>query len=291
VAAVTSTPVRAAGGVVWRPRDRGGVELCLVHRPRYDDWSLPKGKLHAGEHPLIGAVREVAEETAVTAVPQVRLPTINYRLATGVPKSVEYWTMRARSQDPFTPNDEVDAVRWVPAAEAAGLLSYDHDADLVRHALTLPAVTAVVVLLRHGYAGERGEWDGPDAVRPLDERGRTQAEALVDLVALFAPERLVSATPDRCRQTLLPAASLLDLPVAADPAYDETSESAVAVAALRELAGTVESAVVVSQGKLIPRALGLLRDEPADRYATPKGEGWLIAFAGDKVAGIDALPL
>jgi 8-oxo-dGTP diphosphatase len=65
----------------------------------------------------------------------------------------------------------------------------------------------------------------------------------------------------------------------------------VAVAALRELAGTVESAVVVSQGKLIPRALGLLRDEPADRYATPKGEGWLIAFAGDKVAGIDALPL
>jgi 8-oxo-(d)GTP phosphatase len=286
-----AAPVRAAGGIVWRPGRAGGVEVCLVHRPRYDDWSLPKGKLHAGEHPLAGAVREVAEETGLAAVPQVRLPTISYRLATGAPKSVDYWLMRASEQDPRDPDDEVDEVRWVPAGEAAGLLSYDHDADLTRHAITLPPVTAVVVLLRHGYAGERDQWTGPDAVRPLDERGRRQAEALADILALFHPQRLVSASPDRCRQTLEPLAKRLDATIEVDPAYDEIAEAADAATSLRSLARAAESSTVVSQGKVIPRLLGLLLDQPAERYGTGKGDGWLIAFAGDRVAGIDALTL
>ena len=94
------TPVRAAGGVVWRTGpDGAGVQICLVHRPRYDDWSLPKGKLEKGEHPLAAAVREVGEETGVRAVPQVRLPGVNYALRDGTPKTVDYWSMRCESVD------------------------------------------------------------------------------------------------------------------------------------------------------------------------------------------------
>jgi 8-oxo-dGTP diphosphatase len=290
-------PVRAAGGVVWRPGP-GGPEICLVHRPRHDDWSLPKGKLDPGEHPLAGAVREVTEETGVTALPQVRLPTIGYRLPTGSAKSVEYWSMRAAGGPGFTPNDEVDRVRWMPVAEATGWLSYDHDAAVVGAAATLPAVAAVVVLLRHGYAGERDEWTGPDAARPLDERGHRQVEALADVLAAFGPGlgpgALLSARPLRCRQTVEPLAARLGLEIVEDDRLGEDADPAQTVARLRELslrAGDGPRAVVVSsQGRLIPKVLGMLRDEPPEGYATRKGDGWLLAYAAGNLVALDRLP-
>ncbi|HEU4427042.1 MAG TPA: NUDIX hydrolase [Pilimelia sp.] len=279
-------PVLAAGGVVWRPAP-GGPETCLVHRPRYDDWSLPKGKLVAGEHPLVGAVREVAEETEVRAVPQVRLPTARYE-ARGRPKVVDYWLMRVRATDAFQPTAEVDDLRWTPLADAAGLVTYDHDAVVLRHAAALPAVTAVVLLVRHGYAGERDEWSGPDAVRPLDDVGLAQAYALADLLMIFGPRRLVSATPDRCQQTLAPLAAATGLPVDLAEAFDEAAPSEAAASGLLRLAlDGREPVVVCSQGKLIPRLLELISPEPGRDFATPKGTGWLLAFAGDRLVGAD----
>lgn len=301
---MTKTTVRAAGGVVWRPGPTG-AEICLVHRSRYDDWSLPKGKLHAGEHPLAGAVREVAEETGVTAVPQVRLPTIGYRLATGQPKSVDYWLMQAAEVPGFTPNSEVDELCWLSPVAAAERLSYDHDAEVVRRAAAVPPVGAVVVLLRHGYAGERAEWDGPDRIRPLDEQGRHQADRLAELLAVFGPGllaggQLVSAEPDRCRQTLEPLAARLGLDIRTDPLFGEAADPVDTTARLRELAGQAAGSglgtvVISSQGKPIPKALGVLLGEPPEGYATRKGDGWLIAFAASTavgptgLAGIDRL--
>jgi 8-oxo-dGTP pyrophosphatase MutT (NUDIX family) len=293
VAAVAGAdPVRAAGGVVWRP-DPGGRQTCLVHRSRYDDWSLPKGKLTPGEHPIAGALREVHEETGVRAVPQVRLPTVRYSHRAGAAKEVEYWLMRAGAAEVFTPNAEVDELRWVPLAEASELVSYEHDARLLHHAAALPTVSAVVLLVRHTYAGERAEWPGRDTGRPLATTGVAQAHALADLLALFGPRRLLAATPDRCRQSLEPLAVAADLPVAVDPAFDETAPTEAAVAALRDLAvAGVEPVVVCSQGKLIPRAVaGLVADlrepEPVESYATAKGNGWLLAFSDDRLAAAD----
>jgi 8-oxo-dGTP diphosphatase len=292
--------IRAAGGVVWRPGP-AGREVCLVHRSRYDDWSLPKGKLHEGEHPLAGAVREIEEESGVTALPQVRLPAAGYRMPTGAAKRVDYWSMLAVGGPGFTPSDEVDEVSWVPLAEAAGRLSYDHDVGVVDAAAALPAVTAVVVLLRHTYAGDRAEWTGPDAARPLDERGRRHAERLGDLLAAFAPGlgpgSILSARPDRCRQTLEPLAGRLGLPVVSDRTFDETADPVDAVDTLLGLATSGRPATLVcSQGKLIPRVLGLLLGEPPDGYATRKGDSWLIAFAarpaaptGIELVGLDRL--
>lgn len=122
--------VQAAGCVLWRRAPVGGtLELCLVHRPKYDDWSWPKGKLKRGEDPLAGALREVAEETGHWAVPAVELPSAHY-LANGRPKRVRYWAAEAVAGT-FTPNDEVDRILWLPPHMARRRLTEPRDADLV----------------------------------------------------------------------------------------------------------------------------------------------------------------
>jgi 8-oxo-dGTP diphosphatase len=277
--------------VLWRP----GPLVCVVHRPRYDDWSLPKGKLKRGEHPLAAAVREVREETGMCGFPQRRLPTVRYTLPSGQPKTVRFWSLRAAGDDGGPPpeGDEVDEVCWLPPAEAAALLSYPDDARVV--AAFRPA-THALPLVRHGRAGKRDTHWGPDDARPLDDRGRAQAQALAPLLALFAPQRLLAATPVRCRQTLEPAGALLDVPVEADSAFDEprpgeTRQERAAVLAQRltDLAAAREPVAVCSQGKVMPPALARLTGGEVDAYRTPKGSGWLLAFDGDRLVGADRL--
>ncbi|MYU26228.1 NUDIX hydrolase [Streptomyces sp. SID8352] len=128
-----TAPVRAAGCVLWRRRaDR--VEICLIHRPKYDDWSHPKGKLKRGEDRLAGALREVAEETGHTAVPGTELPTVRY-LKDGRPKEVHYWAAEAAGGT-FAPSEEVDRVLWLPPAEARALLTRPQDRPLIDALLT-----------------------------------------------------------------------------------------------------------------------------------------------------------
>jgi 8-oxo-(d)GTP phosphatase len=288
--------IRAAGGVVWRPGARGGVEVCLVHRPRYDDWSLPKGKLHNHEHPLAAAVREVEEETGVHGRPQLRLPSARYR-RDGQPKVVDYWSMLALSAPRFSPNSEVDRLRWVSPEAAERMLTYGHDASVLRHFASLPRVTAVVALVRHALAGKRGTWSGPDSARPLDRPGRAQARALAPVLAYAAPELILSASARRCTQTVEPLAARLDLPIEVDSAFDEPKPgqdpadvAAGAATRLAELATGCESTVVCSQGKVVPPALSRLSGlGSAKAWATPKGGGWLLAFAGTHLAGADRL--
>ncbi|MEH1102735.1 NUDIX hydrolase [Micromonospora sp. CPCC 205561] len=298
-------PIRAAGGVVWRPADEPGpvdgsaagrapALVCLVHRPRYGDWSLPKGKLEPGEHPLLAAVREVAEEADVRAVPQVRLPTVRYH-SEGRPKVVDYWSMRAVATGGFQPDTEVDDVRWLGVDEAIRLVSYPHDAEVLAGFAALPAVTGTVALVRHAHAGKRATWSGPDTGRPLDAQGWAQAHALAPLVALVRPARLLSASARRCVQTLDPVAALLDLPIEVDGDLDEPrpgqhpDECALAAAdRLATLAADGEPVGVCSQGKVIPGALARLSGRPGD-FTTPKGGGWLLAFTGGRLLAADRL--
>jgi len=289
-----SIVIRAAGGVPWRVTD-AGTEVALVHRPRYDDWTLPKGKLEPGEHPLVAAVREVHEETGLTCTPQVRLPTIRY--LTGDPsveKQVEFWSMGVRADAGRQPDDEIAEVRWVALNRAGAMLSYAHDRGVLAAFAALPAITAVVTLVRHAHAGRRSAWSGPDRLRPLDSTGRRTVEALTPLLALTAPERIESSTPVRCRDTVAPLGELLGLSVKADPLFDEGSTEGIAgaAAAVRAIAADRGSTVICSQGKVIPPLLRTLK--PADAttvedFATPKGTGWLVAFAGTNAIGADRL--
>jgi 8-oxo-(d)GTP phosphatase len=292
VLAAPGEAVRAAGGVLWRETGAGAVEIAVVHRPRYDDWTLPKGKFKVGESPVQAAVREVLEETGVVGVPQVRLPTISY--LTGVPgqrKSVDFWSMRATHDYGREADDEVAEVRWVATHAAATMLTYGHDRGLVAAFGALPRITAEVLLVRHAHAGSRQSWHGEDGLRPLDSVGLREAAKLSSVLELFAPAAVVSASPRRCRDTVAP----LGLPVKVDPAFDEGSAEGVAgaVDALLALASTDTPTVVCSQGKVIPPLLTALHPANAtatEGYRTPKGTGWLLALSGTDVVSADPLP-
>jgi 8-oxo-dGTP diphosphatase len=122
--------VRAAGGVVWRSR-AGTIEVVVVHRPRYDDWSLPKGKCDTGERDEDAARREVLEETGLACELGPELATSRYVDGRGRDKVVRYWAMTVRDGS-FQANDEVDETRWLPVDEVAAVLTYARDHPVVR---------------------------------------------------------------------------------------------------------------------------------------------------------------
>jgi 8-oxo-(d)GTP phosphatase len=236
--ALTRELVRAAGGVLRRVGPEG-VEVLLVHRPRYDDWTFPKGKAHPGESDEETALREVEEETGIRATLGVELPSSRYRDSNGRPKVVRYWTMRPESGS-FEPHREVDEIEWLPVAGAESELSYERDVEVLR------AVPPPLLVVRHASAGERDEWDRDDARRPLDERGRAQAEALVGQLAGFELNRIVSSPFDRCVQTVEPLARARGLEL---ETTDELAEG-VELDRVRDLLSSLEgqAAVVCGHG-------------------------------------------
>jgi 8-oxo-dGTP diphosphatase len=219
-------------------------------------------------------------------VPQLRLPSIRYLTGEpGVEKTVDFWSMRAAAWTPRPPDDEIEEARWVPATDAQSVLSYAHDRGVVRAFLALPPVTAVVALVRHAKAGRRRDWAGPDAERPLEPVGERDAQALSGLLTLLRPDRVVSATPRRCLQTVEP----LGLPVAVDATFDELRAPEPAAAALTELARGGGMTVVCSQGKLMPPLLAALTRRPDVNFHTRKGAGWVLCFSGGRLAGWDRI--
>ena len=248
-----SVTVEAAGAVLWRGVG-DGLEVAVVHRPKYDDWSLPKGKLTAGEHPLLGALREVAEETGHRARPGRPLGEVRYPVA-GEPKRVRYWAAQATGGG-FAPNREVDELRWLPPARARRLLDADRDRGVLDTFLGGPVVTTPLLVVRHASAGTRGAWSGDDRSRPLDERGHRQAAALAALLSAYAVEVAVAADYLRCRQTLEPflAATGGELTVDARLGVD-APDVEVGVRALVDLAAGRRPAVACSQREVIPRLL------------------------------------
>jgi 8-oxo-dGTP pyrophosphatase MutT (NUDIX family)/phosphohistidine phosphatase SixA len=205
VPATAAKDVRAAGAVVFRP----GRRVLLVHRPKYDDWSFPKGKLDPGELAAAAAVREVAEETGLHVRLCLPLPDQAYPVLAGH-KTVHYWTGRVVGDDDvagYRPNDEIDGVRWADLDDAADLLTYDRDRTTLAAAVGRRRRTQAVIVLRHGRARSRRAWHGDDAARPLLPSGEQQAHRLVPLLAAYGVTRLVSSTSRRCVQTLEPYAS------------------------------------------------------------------------------------
>lgn len=202
--------IHAAGAVVLR-RSGDQVEVLAVHRPRYDDWSLPKGHQEPDEDLPVTAVREVAEETGHQVVLRASLGHRHYQVSKGT-KKVWWWVGEVAQAGEFTPGDEVDQVAWVPVDKAAKTLSYADDIELVRQAVDTPQ-TSTVLLIRHAKAMLRKNWTGKDWKRPLSGRGRRQARQLVPLLGAFGIRRVNSSSSTRCLQTVEPFATRAGLPI------------------------------------------------------------------------------
>jgi 8-oxo-dGTP diphosphatase len=216
-----SEVVRAAGVVVVRDA-AAGPEVAVIRRGLRADWSLPKGKIEPGEHPVVAAVRECDEETGIVPVLGAPLARQEY-VALGSPKVVDYWAARVGSDEGFAPDDEVEAVEWLPADEAAARLTYPRDADLVREAVALP-VSTPLILLRHTQALKRADFKGKlDSERPLSGKGRSQAKALVPMLAAYGIEGVHSSDATRCRETVRRYAKSVDVDVHLEPALSEES--------------------------------------------------------------------
>lgn len=261
--------IRASGAVLWRP----GPEILLVHRPRYDDWSLPKGKQKPGEHMLLTAVREVREETTVRAVLGPMLPSVYYRVR-GEPKRVTYWQASAAVAEP---DNEVDAVAWLPLREARQRLSYPHDRDLLTHLIAVPTVPLIIV--RHATAVPKGA--DADHLRPLDDSGAAAAAVLAKLLTCFAPRaRILSSPALRCTQTVQPYADLAEVPLEIDHSLAITKPSGPPAPLLGALATAGSPAIVSLHRENLPVALAAacaaLGAAPPDHSALPKGGFWVL---------------
>ena len=282
----TGPVVAAGGGALWRPAAGGGIETALVHRPRYDDWSLPKGKLDRGEHALCAAAREVTEETGLGVVVGRRSIQTRYPVPEAT-KRVDYWLMRATG-GAFEANAEVDEVRWVTPAHASDLVTHEPDrevlADLVRR--DVPRAPTVL-LVRHAHAGSRSDWDGPDELRPLDDRGSDQASRLADVLPLFGPTRVLAAERVRCRETVVPLAERLGVEVGTLPELGEEEFQADPRAGMEVILQLLDRAeprgvtVVCSQGGAIPSVLMALDVQwSGTRVEPPAAKGSVWALGG-----------
>jgi 8-oxo-(d)GTP phosphatase len=218
--------IRAAGAVVRHPSE-AGARVLLVHRPKYDDWSLPKGKLEPGEHVLQAAVREVAEETGLRVTLGRRLPPVHY-LASGSPKRVDYWVGTPENLPAeFVPNREVNGLAWTRADVTGGVtLSYERDVETVATALAGPRQTTPMIVVRHASAGRKAEWPGSDLSRPLDPRGELDARSLSSLLRCFGVSRVISAPAERCMATVRPYAAAVGAEIEVEPAFDAAGSGA-----------------------------------------------------------------
>ena len=212
----------SAGGVVLREHTNG-LQVLLIHRERYDDWSLPKGKGEADELLPETAIREIQEETGVTARLGLRLPSLRYKVGKH-PKAVHYWRSSVLSQRPRRPDHEVSAVKWFPIDAALEKATHPDERAVIEAAVQAPPTNALLIV-RHAKAMQRKHWSGDDRKRRLSGRGRDQANRLVDVLAAFGIERLVSSASARCKETLKPYAKTQKISI---ETYDQLTEESAA---------------------------------------------------------------
>ena len=257
-------PVLAAGAVCWREGADGEVEILLVHRTQHRDTSLPKGKVDPGETLPETAVREIAEETGLLIGLGAPLGVVAYTLPSGRPKEVSYWAAEvdelAIANSTFAANDEIERLSWMTLPAARKALTYPHDVDIVDRFAGLHerchARTFAIIALRHAKAVPAEHWDGPDATRPLLQRGIDQALSVAPGIAAFRPERLYSSPAERCRSTIAPTGRItgVEVRLKAGISQDEyASDGARVERIVAKRLRRRRSAVLCSHGPVLPQ--------------------------------------
>lgn len=278
----------AAGSVV---ADLDGDEprYLVVHRPRYKDWSLPKGKLNRRETFLDAAIRETEEETGIRGKKPRPVGTVGYLTAAGNPKVVRWWLTTPKKKAKFKKNSEVDEIRWATFDEANDILQYSNDKTVLDRAndMVLDRSAGSIHLVRHASAGVRDKSDPEDDHRGIDARGKRQRRTIRNFLLGHPVTRIGSSHLDRCVQTVQETSDTIGIPVEREIALTEGTHPNRTVALIHEL--QQEAAVLCSHGDVISGLVGRLFAEgvPMDGpIEWAKGSIWhLRTISGRVVSG------
>jgi 8-oxo-dGTP diphosphatase len=284
--------IQAAGGLVFRMTPKGNLKILLVHRPRYDDWGLPKGKASKRESPEETALREVLEETGYRCRIVAPIGTTRYRIDGGV-KEVHWFAMRPLPDSPgFKKNKEVDDFKWLSPAKAKARCDYENDRAIIAEAgLKKLARTGTLFLVRHAIAADRTKWTGVDALRPLTKKGRRQAQAIAEYLRDRGIERIYSSPYTRCVQTVEPLAEAIGAKVIEHDALAEGPDVDAAYQLCDDVVGF--NAVLCSHGDVIPAVInrmmwaGLVLES---RFYCSKGSIWEVDVEGGRFAHARYVP-
>ena len=288
--------IRAAGAVAWRPGPDGD-EVLLVHRTKYDDWSLPKGKQEPDEPLPVTAIREVREETGAAITLGRHLAPVRYRV-NGSPKQVDFWAAQVTAvDDAAVPNSEVDKVIWLPVEAALRRVSYKQDVAVLTDFAAGVSDTTPFILLRHARALPRSDWKGDDTARPLDKAGTADAGLLASLLACFAAQATVASSPAaRCLDTVRPYADRTGSPLRPEESLRALSRTASAnpVPLIAALIVGRDPAIVCAHRENLPflldatlAAAGGNHVAAAMRGPLPKGGFLVLHLSGETLTAVD----
>jgi len=289
--------IRAAGALLWRDNSDLSLEVALIHRPRYDDWSLPKGKLEMGETALQCAYREVQEETGIRATFTRQLGTVEYE-ESGQEKRVKYWAAHcALTNSEFVPNEEVDQMKWLPPSQALEQVTHDSDKSIIEKFMSEEQHTDTLIILRHTKSLERGDWDEADSLRTLDETGFDQAQLLIKHLAPFAIDELYTSDYTRCVQTVTPLAHARGLSITTVPSLNEESfelDPEKAISFANALKQDEKNILICSHNPVIPSMLrGILNTKlkNKDLIKLEPGDAWIVHRVRGEIVGLDYLSI
>ena len=289
--------IRAAGALLWRDNSDLSLEVALIHRPRYDDWSLPKGKLEMGETALQCAYREVQEETGIRATFTRQLGTVEYE-ESGQEKRVKYWAAHcALTNSEFVPNEEVDQMKWLSPSQALEQATHDSDKSIIEKFMSEEQHTDTLIILRHTKSLERGDWDEEDSHRTLDETGFDQAQLLIKHLAPFAIDELYTSDYTRCVQTVTPLAHARGLSITAVPSLNEESfelDPEKAIIFANALKQDEKNILICSHNPVIPSMLrGILNTKlkNKDLIKLEPGDAWIVHRVRGEIVGLDYLSI
>lgn len=286
--------VIAAGSVIWRKRDNQ-IQIALVHRPRYDDWSLPKGKQDPGESLIACAYRETLEETNLKVSFGPYIGDIEYFVADGL-KKVHYWSARLADDSPeFHPNEEVDLLEWHSLQDAIEKSTRDSDREIIEKFVNIPFDSYPLIMLRHAKALEREEWQGEDEDRPLEQLGQQQARRMLSLYQVYGLTQIHTSDAVRCHDTVEQMAKALGIALTitnkvSEYTWKKNKEKAIDYA--KDLIKINEPIILCSHNPVLPRMMEKLTKKIDFDYPSNKlqpGESWILHHNGKKVVQIDRL--
>lgn len=288
------TPViRAAGAVLWRYSANKKIEIALVHRPRFDDWSLPKGKVEEKESHIACAYREVLEETGYASIFGPQIGQAMYKVPEGK-KVVRYWSAQAIGEPVGTiDKNEIDEILWLEVKEARKKLTLDDDRAIVDFFIEFGVQTTPLVLLRHAKALKRDEWDGEDSDRPLDNLGQLQAKRLLPQFYPYSISEIHSSDAYRCMQTVEDLTRALDLNTIIGLDLSEDMYSKDKEAALDYVSTLMQEgnrAVICSHNPILPKVLKKLVGKKYFKELDSKlepAEAWVIHHRDGEVVSVD----